>query len=213
MDLTNAIISTKSPVGFMHSANANLTALMLVGNVCTTLLNTKPNINVKSSVTAVRLTLGDRSHASNRDLMRVGSLYSFETKLLMPRKILISTLANSLYKMNITREILACTGIFVNGSKTKFQILLPLLAQAEYFENPETREESPEPLPNPGASDDEIEDAITPFIRRRLCWLKNAERLNFFLILFYNEKIKKKICSFKNFKTCDSNFLRGEELL
>ena len=180
MDLTNAIISTKSPVGFMHSANANLTALMLVGNVCTTLLNTKPNINVKSPVAAIRLTLGDRSHASNRDLMRVSSLYSFETKLLMPRKILISTLANSLYKMNITREILACAGIFVNGSKTKFQILLPLLAQAgververvlmlksadgkliENFENPETREESPEPLPNRGASDDEIEDAIT----------------------------------------------------
>ena len=104
MDLTNAIISTKSPVGFMHSANANLTALMLVGNVCTTLLNTKPNINVKSSVTAVRLTLGDRSHASNRDLMRVGSLYSFEKMLLMPRRLLISTLANSLHKMNITRE-------------------------------------------------------------------------------------------------------------
>ena len=164
----------------MHSANANLTALMLVGNVCTTLLNTKPNINVKSPVAAIRLTLGDRSHASNRDLMRVGSLYSFETKLLMPRKILISTLANSLYKMNITREILACAGIFVNGSKTKFQILLPLLAQAgververvlmlksadgkliENFENPETREESPEPLPNRGVSDDEIEDAIT----------------------------------------------------
>ena len=177
MDLTNAIISTKSPVGFMHSANANLTALMLVGNVCTTLLNTKPNINVKSPVAAIRLTLGDRSRASNRDLMRVGSLYSFE---LMPRKILISTLANSLYKMNITREILATVGIFVNGSKTKFQILLPLLAQAgververvlmlksadgkliENFENPETREESPEPLPNRGVSDDEIEDAIT----------------------------------------------------
>ena len=42
MDLTNTIIATKSPVGFMQSANANFSALMLVGNVCTTLLNTKP---------------------------------------------------------------------------------------------------------------------------------------------------------------------------
>ena len=130
MDLTNAIISTKSPVGFIHSANANLSALMLVGNVCTTLLNSKPNINVKSPVAAIRLTLGDRSNASNRDLMRICALYSFEKMLLLPRKILISTLAKSLHKMNITREILICAGIFVNCSKNKFQILLLLLAKA-----------------------------------------------------------------------------------
>ena len=130
MDLTNDIIATKSPVGFMHSANANLSALMLVGHVCTSLLNSKPNINVKSPVAAIRLTLGDRSYASNRDLMRVGALYSFEKMLLLPRKIPISTLANSLHKMNISREILICASIYVNASKNKFQILLPLFAQA-----------------------------------------------------------------------------------
>ena len=54
MDPASAIVSTKCPVGFMRSANANLTALMLVGNVCTTLLNTKTNTNVKSPVAAVR---------------------------------------------------------------------------------------------------------------------------------------------------------------
>ena len=100
--------------------------------------------------------------------------------LLLLRKILISTLANSLHKMNITRKILICAGIFVNGSKNKFRILLSLLAQAgvervehvlmlksadrkliENFENPGTRKESPEPLPNPGASNDDIKDAIT----------------------------------------------------
>ena len=76
-------------VGF-EPTPPNLSALMLVGNVCTSLLNCKPNINVKSSVAAIRLTLGDRSNASNRDLMLVGALYSFEKMLLLPRKILIS---------------------------------------------------------------------------------------------------------------------------
>ena len=181
LDLASAIVSTKSPVGFMHSANANLTAIMLVGNVCTSLLNGKTNTNVKSPVAAVRLTLGDRTHATNRDLMRIGSLYSFEKMLLMPRRLLISTLSNTLHKLNINREILVCAGLFVNGSKSKFQIMTPLFAQAglervervlmlkssdrkliENFENPGAREESPEPGPNPGASDDEIEDlAIT----------------------------------------------------
>ena len=111
MDLINTIIATKSPVDYMHTANANLSALMLVGNVCTTLLNSKPNTNVRSPVAAIRLTLVYRSTALNRDLMRVGALFSFEKMLLLPRKILISTLANSLYKMNITREILICAAI------------------------------------------------------------------------------------------------------
>ena len=48
MDLINTIIATKSPVDYMHTANANLSALMLVGNVCTTLLNSKPNTNVEA---------------------------------------------------------------------------------------------------------------------------------------------------------------------
>ena len=179
MDLVNTIISTKSPVGFMHNANANLTALMLVGQVCNTLLNSKPSANVRSPVAAIRLTLGDRSTASNRDLMRIGALYSFEKMLLLPRKILISTLANSLYKMNLTREILICAGVFVNGSKNRYQIMLPLFAQAgvdrvervlvlkqndrkliENFENP-ARKESLEPLINHGGSDEELEDTIT----------------------------------------------------
>ena len=179
MDLVNTIVATKSPVGFMHNANANLTSLLLVGQICTTLLNCKPNANVRSPVAAVRLTLGDRSTASNRDLMRIGALYSFEKMLLLPRRILISTLANSLHKMNLNREILLCAAVFVNGSKNRFQILLPLFAQAgvervekvlvlkqsekkliENYEN-SAREESPEPMVNHGGSDEELEDTIT----------------------------------------------------
>ena len=67
----------------------------------------------------------------------------------------------------------------MNGSKNEFQFILSLLAEAgfervekvimlkstnrkltESFEN-QAREESPKPLVNPGASDEEPADAIT----------------------------------------------------
>ena len=127
LDLIKTLLKSKHPICHQRNMPNNLRALLIIMNAAPTVLNTTWCPYVTSPVPAVQLTVGNALYATQRDFHLYASITVLQNALLSPRRVMLSRLLNLPPHWSWSRESIFMIAAYINGSKSRFLTLLPIL--------------------------------------------------------------------------------------